>query len=76
MESRAFLLAPTKRQTLPTSRNVAFAEQRFDGYVSFIAKTQLIDHYKHTLGAVNISGQLMVINTNSALKLIDKYFKK
>ena len=28
MESRAFLLAPTKRQTLPTSRNVAFAEQR------------------------------------------------
>lgn len=60
---------------------VAFAckvsfHRGFEGYVSFIAKTQLIDHYKHTLGAVNISGQLMVINTNSALKLIDKYFKK
>ena len=40
---------------------VAFAckvsfHRGFDGYVSFIAKTQLIDHYKHTLGAVNISG--------------------
>jgi len=60
---------------------VAFAckvsfHRGFNGYVSFIAKTQLVEHYKHTLGATNIAGQLMVINTNSALKLIDKYFKK
>lgn len=47
----------------------------FEGYVSFTAKTQLIEHYKKTLGAINVSGQLMVINTDAALKLIDKYFQ-
>lgn len=47
----------------------------FDGYVSFTSKTQLIEHYEKTLGAINVSGQLMVINTDAALKLIDKYFK-
>ena len=47
-----------------------------EGYVSFVAKSQLIEHYVNTLGAINVGGQLMVINTKSALKLIDKYFKK
>lgn len=47
----------------------------FEGYVSFSAKTQLIEHYINTLGATNVGGQLMVINTNAALKLINKYFK-
>jgi hypothetical protein len=48
----------------------------FDGYVSFTAKTKLIEHYEKTLGAKNVGGHLMVINTDMALKLIDKYFKK
>jgi len=47
----------------------------FDGYVSFTSKTQLIEHYEMTLGAKNVGGQLMVINTDAALKMIDKYFK-
>lgn len=47
----------------------------FEGYISFTAKTQLIEHYEKTLGAINVGGHLMVINTDSALKLIDKYFK-
>ena len=47
----------------------------FEGYVSFTAKTQLIEHYEKTLGAISAGGQLMVINTDAALKLIDKYFK-
>lgn len=47
----------------------------FDGYVSFTAKTQLIEHYQNTLGAIKVGGQLMVINTDAALKLIDKYGK-
>jgi hypothetical protein len=47
----------------------------FEGYVSFAAKTQLIDHYMKTLGAINVGGQLMVINTDAALRLINKYFK-
>lgn len=47
-----------------------------EGYVSFIAKTKLIDHYTNTLGAVHVGAQRMVINTEAALKLIDKYFPK
>lgn len=47
-----------------------------DGYVSFIAKTKLIEHYIDTLGAIHFGGHLMVITTESALKLIGKYFKK
>lgn len=47
----------------------------FDGYVSFTSKTQLIEHYEKTIGAKNVGGHLMVINSDAALKLIDKYFK-
>lgn len=50
-------------------------QQGFDGYVSFTAKTQLVEHYKKTLKAQNFGGQLMVINTVAANILIDKYFK-
>ncbi len=46
----------------------------FEGYVSFTAKTHLIEHYQNTLGAINAGGQLMVINTDAELKLINKYF--
>lgn len=45
-----------------------------EGYVSFIAKTQLIEHYIISLGAIHFGGHLMVINTETALKLINKYF--
>jgi len=45
------------------------------GYVSFISKTKLIDHYIKTLGAVHIGGHLMIITTENALKLTGKYFK-
>ena len=47
----------------------------YNGYVSFTSKTKLIDHYIKTLGAVHFGGQLMVINTIAANKLIDNYFK-
>lgn len=43
----------------------------FEGYVSFTAKTKLIHHYEKTLGAINVGGHLMIINTEAALKLID-----
>lgn len=45
-----------------------------EGYVSFIAKTKLIDHYIESLGASHVGGHLMVITTQTALKLINKYF--
>jgi hypothetical protein len=46
-----------------------------EGNVAFISKTQLIDHYIETLGAIHIGNQRMIIETKAALKLIDKYFK-
>ncbi|MCX6252783.1 MAG: hypothetical protein NTX61_18770 [Bacteroidetes bacterium] len=60
---------------------VAFAcklsfHRGFEGYLSFRSKSTLLDHYEKTLGAQHIGGQIMVINTMSALKLIDKYFKE
>ena len=58
---------------------VAFAcklsfQRGHEGNVTFISKTQLIDHYTLTLGAVHIGRQRMVIETAEALKLIEKYF--
>ena len=59
---------------------VAFAckqafERRYDGVVSFIAKTQLISHYAETLGAKLFGGNRMYIDTKEALILINRYFK-
>ncbi|NOS94213.1 MAG: hypothetical protein HOP30_20030 [Cyclobacteriaceae bacterium] len=44
------------------------------GYLSFNSKTKLIDHYIKTLGAVHFGGSLMVITSETSLKLINKYF--
>jgi hypothetical protein len=59
---------------------VAFAckisfEKGYDGVVSFVAKTQLIDHYSKTLGAKQFSGNRMFIDTKEAYVLKTKYFK-
>jgi hypothetical protein len=58
---------------------VAFAcrlsfQRGHEGNISFVAKTQLIEHYEKTLGAFHFGGRIMIIETKSALKLIDKYF--
>lgn len=59
---------------------VAFAckmsfEKKYDGVVSFIAKTQLVEHYEKTLGAKLFSGSRMFIDTREAFILTTKYFK-
>ena len=59
---------------------VAFAcklsfQRGHDGNVSFISKSQLVEHYIKTLGATHFGGRIMIIETVSALKLINKYFK-
>jgi hypothetical protein len=59
---------------------VAFAcklsfQRGHEGNVSFISKTQLIDHYVKTLGAFHFGGRIMIIETQAALKLINKYFQ-
>lgn len=58
---------------------VAFAcklsfDNGFEGYISFNAKTSLIAHYELTLGAVNTSGQKMIINPKESKILINKYY--
>ena len=45
-----------------------------DGNVSFLSKSQLVEHYEKTLGAFHFGGRIMIIETNAALKLINKYF--
>lgn len=59
---------------------VAFAcrvsfQRGHEGNVSFLSKTQLIEHYEKTLGAFHLGGRVMIIDTVAALKLIDRYFK-
>jgi hypothetical protein len=51
-------------------------DKKYDGVVSFIAKTQLIDHYKQTLGATQFGGSnRMYIDTNEARMLVNQYFQ-
>ena len=50
-------------------------ESGFDGVVSFIAKTNLIQHYFVTLGATLLKNQRMFILEKQAEILINKYFK-
>ena len=59
---------------------VAFAckisfQKGFDGFVVFTAKTKLIKHYEENIGAYHFKNQLMIIQTESAKKLVNKYFK-
>jgi hypothetical protein len=59
---------------------VAFAcktslEFGYDGIVSFVSKTKLINHYEKTLGAKQFRGNQMFIDTTEAITLIKRYFK-
>lgn len=59
---------------------VAFAcrlsfQRGFEGNISFISKTQLIDHYTETLGAFHAGGRIMIIETEAAIRLMNQYFK-
>jgi hypothetical protein len=80
LENAPFNIGKTKLYEGAAGNLVAYAckvsfQHGFDGYVSFTAKTKLIEHYQKTLGAQHYGGQLMVINTLAANNLIDKYFK-
>jgi hypothetical protein len=49
-------------------------QRGYEGNVPFISKTQLIEHYQKSLGAVHFGGRVMIIETKSGLQLIDNYF--
>jgi len=80
VESAPFNKSKTKVYTGVAGNLVAFAcklsfQRGHEGNVSFIAKTQLIEHYEKSLGAIHFGGRIMIIETKSALQLIHKYFK-
>ncbi len=80
LESAPFNIGKAKIYEGVPGNLVAFAcklsfQRGCEGFVSFESKTKLIDHYVNTLGAYHFGGQLMVIDTISARKLVDKYFK-
>jgi hypothetical protein len=80
VESAPFNKGKSKMYLGVPGNLVAFAcrlsfQRGFDGNVSFVSKTKLINHYTQSLGAVHIGGRLMIIDSRAALKLINKYFK-
>jgi hypothetical protein len=80
LESAPFNLGKNKLYEGVPGNLVAYAckvsfQRGGEGFVSFESKTKLIDHYVKTLEAYHFSGNLMVIDTIAAKKLVDKYFK-
>ena len=80
VESAPFNIGKNKLYEGVPGNLVAFAckisfQKGNDGFVAFDAKTKLIRHYEKTLGAYHFREQRMIIPTQSAQLLIDKYFK-
>ena len=81
VESAPFNIGQNKIYEGVPGNLVAFAcktsfKNGLQGFVSFFSKTNLIDHYIKTLGAYHFGGHLMVISTDPAQILVDKYFKE
>lgn len=47
----------------------------FHGFIAFTSKTDLIQHYRETLGAELIFGNRMAITTIPAKKLVNSYYE-
>ncbi len=79
VESAPFNKGKAKMYSGVLGNLVAFScklsfQRGHDGNVSFLSKSQLIEHYEKALGATHFGGRVMIIETKSALKLINKYF--
>ena len=80
LENAPFNIGQSKLYEGVAGNLVAYAcklsfQKGFDGFVSFTAKTKLIEHYERTLGAYTLGGHRMIIPTKSSQILLDKYFK-
>lgn len=80
VESAPFNIGKNKLYEGVAGNLVAYAckvsfQHGFAGFVSFTAKTRLIQHYEKTLGAYHFGGHRMIIPTAAAEILVDKYFK-
>jgi hypothetical protein len=81
VESAPFNKGKSKMYAGVPGNLVAFAcklsfQLGHEGNVSFISKSQLIEHYIDSLGAMHVGGRIMIIDTIAALKLTHKYFPK
>ncbi len=79
IESAPFNIGKSKTYLGVPGNLVAFAcklsfQRGGEGYVSFLSKTKLIEHYEKSLGAVHVGGHKMIITTETALILTNKYF--
>lgn len=80
IESAPFNIGRNKTYLGVPGNLIAFAcrlsfQRGCEGYVSFLSKTKLIEHYEKSLGAIHVGGRNMVITTETALRLTNKYFK-
>ena len=80
IESAPFNLGRNKIYEGVAANLVAFAckvsfQRGFEGFVSFTAKTKLIEHYEKTLGAYHFGNHLMILETKVSTILVEKYFK-
>jgi hypothetical protein len=80
IESAPFNLGRNKIYEGVAGNLVAFAckvsfQRGFDGFLSFTAKTKLIEHYEKTLGAFHFGNHLMILETKASSILVEKYFK-
>ena len=78
VESAPFNKGKIKMYSGVPGNLVAFAcklsfQRGHEGHVSFLSKSQLVEHYEKTLGAFHLGGRIMIIETHAALKLINKY---
>ena len=81
IESAKFNKGRTKLYRGVAGNLVAYAcktsfEKNYDGVVSFVAKSQLIEHYQQTLGAKRFgNSNRMFIDSKESLTLVRQYFK-
>jgi hypothetical protein len=80
IESSPFNLGRSKIYEGVAGNLVAFAckvsfQRGFEGFISFTAKTKLIEHYEKTLGAYHFGNHLMILETKASSILVEKYFK-
>ena len=81
IENAPFNLGKRKEYTGVAGNLVAYAcklafEQGHDGNVGFVSKTDLIHHYITMLGARQLMGQRMAIDTPQARTLVNRYFNQ
>jgi len=79
VESAPFNKGKTKLYSGVPGNLVAFAcklsfQRGHEGNIAFISKTQLINHYTESIGAIHVGGRLMIMDSVASLKLINRYF--